>query len=190
MTERGRGKPVKRGDVVPSIADHNLDLPRYDAAEPAGLGDRSIVGPGVGGDQTEIEDDTPKRNSGASRGFDGGGDDHPTPQEHADPGQNAQTPNNASAEVNERRDRRFPAGLLLAPGALGLLVAASAGPIAARNQLGLAGGVAVALIAGGVAAACFGAIATRSEPGVGRVLGPAGLVLATLAAGSSIAQLI
>jgi hypothetical protein len=71
-----------------------------------------------------------------------------------------------------------------------LLVAASAAPIAGRNALGVVGAAVIALVAGGVAATCFGVIAARSEPEVGRILGPAGLMLATLAAGVSIVQLL
>ncbi len=198
MRESDRPKPVKRGDVVPSIPDHNLNLPNDSSAgtDPDGGpnpdvpnlpadeqpprigGGMTLTGPFGSASPNVVHDDRSAGSSGGGSG-DGSGSNHGSAADDYEP-----------ADNRMRRDRRFPAGLLLAPGALALLVAASAGPIAGRNQLGMAGGMALALIAGGVAAFCFGIIAARSEPDVGRVLGPAGLVLATLAAGSSIAQMI
>jgi hypothetical protein len=87
-------------------------------------------------------------------------------------------------------EQRFPAGLLLAPAAILLLVAASADQIAAARNMGLVGGIVIALLAGGGSAACVGVIAAKSEPSVARIVGPLGLVLATMAAGFAITRMI
>ena len=48
----------------------------------------------------------------------------------------------------------------------------------------------IALIAGGLSAACIGVIASKSEPAVARIVGPLGLVLATMAVGFAITRMI
>lgn len=111
--------------------------------------------------------------------------------EQAPPQQTLRDPNEPHmGDSRPVSEQRFPAGLLLAPAAILLLIAASADQIAASRQMGVGTGIVIALVAGGLSAACVGVIASKSEPAVARIVGPLGLVLATMAAGFAITRMI
>ncbi len=186
MSGRDDDKPVKPGQIKPSIPDHNLD-PRHGTGWHSGSS--SITGPGLPSPAAPTSGEGPKQAPERSTG------DAAERSEAA--GQPVPAARRAVRDRVEKddptdgRNRPFPAGLLLVPLTLGLLVAAFGDTIARRNGLeDPLAAIGIAVGGGVVATASVFIMTARMPAEESRIVGPIGLALATIAVASTLLRVV